>query len=211
MFSEPSILKSIKTIQLFALFSIISFSLNPKHIKLCLLPATGVRLQNRLRYHFQQQSITWLAQKRIWRRILTLSCKDAKLSSFSSDFPTVIKHEFSSYFLYELLTSLRKIFNTLFHLSFYCAGPNIIFFLHFYSFKLVEDLLRGFSKEILVIEMKTIFLLSMTVPKMQSCLGLAQKSILRRILTLSCRECKQRRQRRQRVQQHINRFRLAKQ
>ena len=58
MFSEPSILKSIKTIQLFALFSIISFSLNPKHIKLCLLPATGVRLQNRLRYHFQQQSIT---------------------------------------------------------------------------------------------------------------------------------------------------------
>ena len=40
------------------------------------------------------------------------------------------------------------------------------FFFIFVHFKLVEYLLRGFSKKILVIEMETIFLLSMAIPKM---------------------------------------------
>ena len=34
--------------------------------------------------------------------------KDAKMSSFSSDFQTLIKHYFSLFFLYELLMSLRS-------------------------------------------------------------------------------------------------------
>ena len=33
--------------------------------------------------------------------------KDAKMSSFSTDFQTLIKHQFPLYFLYELLMSLR--------------------------------------------------------------------------------------------------------
>ena len=34
--------------------------------------------------------------------------KETKMSSFSSDFQTLIKHQFPLYFLYELLMSLRK-------------------------------------------------------------------------------------------------------
>ena len=33
--------------------------------------------------------------------------KDAKMSSFSTDFQTLIKHQFPLYFLHELLMSLR--------------------------------------------------------------------------------------------------------
>ena len=33
--------------------------------------------------------------------------KDAKMSSFSSDFQTLIKHKFPLYFLYKLLLGLR--------------------------------------------------------------------------------------------------------
>ena len=40
--------------------------------------------------------------------ILEGEIKDAKMSSFSSDFQTLIKHWFPLYFLYELLMSLRS-------------------------------------------------------------------------------------------------------
>ena len=40
--------------------------------------------------------------------ILEGEIKDAKISSFSSDFQTLIKYQFPSYFLYELLMSLRR-------------------------------------------------------------------------------------------------------
>ena len=39
--------------------------------------------------------------------ILEGEIKDAKMTSFSSDFQTLIKHLFLLYFLYELLMSLR--------------------------------------------------------------------------------------------------------
>ena len=40
--------------------------------------------------------------------ILGGEINDAKMSSFSADFQTLIKHQFSFYFLYELLMSLRS-------------------------------------------------------------------------------------------------------
>ena len=40
--------------------------------------------------------------------ILDGEIKDAKMSSSSSDFQTLIKHSFCLYFLSELLMSLRK-------------------------------------------------------------------------------------------------------
>ena len=40
--------------------------------------------------------------------ILEEEIKDAKMSSFSSDFQTLIKHSFPLYFLYALLMSLRS-------------------------------------------------------------------------------------------------------
>ena len=40
--------------------------------------------------------------------ILEGEIKDAKMSSFSSDFQTLIKHKFPLFFLYELLMSLRS-------------------------------------------------------------------------------------------------------
>ena len=39
--------------------------------------------------------------------ILEGEIEDAKMSSFSSDFQTLLKHYFPLYFLYELLMSLR--------------------------------------------------------------------------------------------------------
>ena len=42
------------------------------------------------------------------KMILDWEFKDAKMSRFSSDFQTLIKHWFPLYFLYELLMSLRK-------------------------------------------------------------------------------------------------------
>ena len=42
------------------------------------------------------------------KMILEGEIKDAKISSFSSDFQTLIKHQFPLYFLYELLMSLRR-------------------------------------------------------------------------------------------------------
>ena len=39
--------------------------------------------------------------------ILGGEIKDAKMNSFSADFQTLIKHQFSFYFLYELSMSLR--------------------------------------------------------------------------------------------------------
>ena len=42
------------------------------------------------------------------KMILDWEFKDAKMSRFSSDFQTLIKHWFPLYFLYELLISLRK-------------------------------------------------------------------------------------------------------
>ena len=39
--------------------------------------------------------------------ILEGEIEDAKMSSFSSDFQTLLKHYFPLYFLYELLVSLR--------------------------------------------------------------------------------------------------------
>ena len=44
--------------------------------------------------------------------------KDAKISSFSSDFQTLIKHKFPSYFLFELLMSLRRFDTSFYGLSF---------------------------------------------------------------------------------------------
>ena len=44
--------------------------------------------------------------------------KDAKMSSFSSDFETLIKHKFPLYFLYELLRSLRRFDTSFSGLSF---------------------------------------------------------------------------------------------
>ena len=41
--------------------------------------------------------------------ILEGEIKDAKLRSFSSNFQTLIEHNFPLYFLYELLMSLRSI------------------------------------------------------------------------------------------------------
>ena len=46
------------------------------------------------------------------RIILGGQIKDAKMSSFSSAFLTLIKHQFPLYFLYELLMSLRSVFRT---------------------------------------------------------------------------------------------------
>ena len=40
--------------------------------------------------------------------ILEGEIKDAKMSTFSSDFQTLIKHQFPLYFLYELLIRLRS-------------------------------------------------------------------------------------------------------
>ena len=40
--------------------------------------------------------------------ILERELKDAKMSSFSSDFQTLVKHQFPLYFRYELLMSLRS-------------------------------------------------------------------------------------------------------
>ena len=42
--------------------------------------------------------------------ILGGEIKDAKMSSFSSDFQTLIKHQFPLYFLYELLMRMRSLF-----------------------------------------------------------------------------------------------------
>ena len=49
--------------------------------------------------------------------ILEGEIKDAKMSSFSSDFETVIQHQFPLYFLYELLMSLRKCYQIKINLS----------------------------------------------------------------------------------------------
>ena len=43
------------------------------------------------------------------KMILEGEIKDTKMSSFSSDFQTLIKLKFSLYFLYELVISLRSI------------------------------------------------------------------------------------------------------
>ena len=45
--------------------------------------------------------------------ILEGEIKDVKMSSFSSDFQTLIKYDFPLYFLYELLMSLRMNFERL--------------------------------------------------------------------------------------------------
>ena len=42
--------------------------------------------------------------------ILEGEIKDAKMSTFSSDFQTLIKHQFPLYFLYELFMNWRKYF-----------------------------------------------------------------------------------------------------
>ena len=49
--------------------------------------------------------------------ILEGEIKDAKISSFSSHFQTLIKHLFPLYFLYELLMSLRSVDESLFELT----------------------------------------------------------------------------------------------
>ena len=50
--------------------------------------------------------------------------KDAKMSSFSSDFQTLIKHLFPLYFLYELLMSLRRLILPFpaYHLAWYTCS-----------------------------------------------------------------------------------------
>ena len=48
--------------------------------------------------------------------ILEEEIKDAKMSSFSSDFQTLIKHLFPLYFLYELLISLRSQIEVLYNI-----------------------------------------------------------------------------------------------
>ena len=48
--------------------------------------------------------------------ILEGEIKDAKMSSFSSDFQTLIKHLFPLYFLYELLISLRSQIEVLYNI-----------------------------------------------------------------------------------------------
>ena len=48
--------------------------------------------------------------------ILEGEIKDAKMSSFSSDFQTLIKHLFPLYFLYELLISLRSLIEVLYNI-----------------------------------------------------------------------------------------------
>ena len=48
--------------------------------------------------------------------ILEGETKDAKMSSFSSDFQTLIKHLFPLYFLYELLISLRSQIEVLYNI-----------------------------------------------------------------------------------------------
>ena len=42
------------------------------------------------------------------KMILEGEIQDAKMSSFSPDLQTLIKHQFPLYFLYELLMTLRK-------------------------------------------------------------------------------------------------------
>ena len=48
--------------------------------------------------------------------ILEGEIKDAKMSSFSPDFQTLIKHLFPLYFLYELLISLRSQIEVLYNI-----------------------------------------------------------------------------------------------
>ena len=48
--------------------------------------------------------------------ILEGEIKDAKMSSFSSDFQTLIKQLFPLYFLYELLISLRSQIEVLYNI-----------------------------------------------------------------------------------------------
>ena len=48
--------------------------------------------------------------------ILEGEIKDAKMSSFSSDFQTLIKHLFPLYFLYESLISLRSQIEVLYNI-----------------------------------------------------------------------------------------------
>ena len=48
--------------------------------------------------------------------ILEGEIKDAKMSSFSSDFQTLIKHLFPLYFLYEFLISLRSQIEVLYNI-----------------------------------------------------------------------------------------------
>ena len=43
---------------------------------------------------------------------MILEVKDAKMSSFSSDFQTLTTHQFLLYFLYELLMTLRRVHET---------------------------------------------------------------------------------------------------
>ena len=50
--------------------------------------------------------------------ILKGEIKDAKMSSFSSDFQTLIKHEFLLCFLYELLMRLRSYVHTVYRMAF---------------------------------------------------------------------------------------------
>ena len=50
--------------------------------------------------------------------ILEGEIKDAKMTSFSSDFQTLIKHNFFLYFLYTLLMSMRALtLNYFLHLT----------------------------------------------------------------------------------------------
>ena len=51
-------------------------------------------------------SNTWYCFSK--KMILERELKDAKMSSFSSDFQTLVKHQFPLYFRYELLMSLRS-------------------------------------------------------------------------------------------------------
>ena len=53
--------------------------------------------------------------------ILEGEIKDAKMSSFSSDFQTLIKHYFPLFFLYELLMSLRRAYRNQHNLQITCS------------------------------------------------------------------------------------------
>ena len=52
--------------------------------------------------------------------VLEREIKDAKMSSFSSDFQTLIKHFFPLYFLNELLMSLRSVNQRMLHVRSCC-------------------------------------------------------------------------------------------
>ena len=61
--------------------------------------------------------------------ILEREIKDAKMSSFSSDFQTLIKHFFPLYFLNVLLMSLRSVNQRMLHVRSCCFALKTNFFL----------------------------------------------------------------------------------